>query len=298
MAFSSSAANGRRAASLFSSTAAHAIACLLFAIAGLGWSGQSLAQSCDFVSLTPATQVNVPGGTVSFTLEAQTACNTTVDITLGIAPGETTGGAAITPPTAPTIALDTPYTFDVTLGGLEGGSGTVIATCLNGGCAGDTLSFNFATTDIDYLAIPPTSLVVAEGDGFTIGTHVEINGAPTTAISTAFSNVTTGFNYGTVVPDAGGDAMSPTISITGEGSFVLRGTPVCPAAAPIPGCSALLPVDFNVLVEGTSVTAVAPTSVTIPSGDTTTLTAYFGSPSVPEPDGSTLTWSVTQPAGG
>ena len=298
MAFSSSAANGRRAASLFSSTAAHAIACLLFAIAGLGWSGQSLAQSCDFVSLTPATQVNVPGGTVSFTLEAQTACNTTVDITLGLAPGETTGGAAITPPTAPTIALDTPYTFDVTLGGLEGGSGTVIATCLNGGCAGDTLSFNFATTDIDYLAIPPTSLVVAEGDGFTIGTHVEINGAPTTAISTAFSNVTTGFNYGTVVPDAGGDAMSPTISITGEGSFVLRGTPVCPAAAPIPGCSALLPVDFNVLVEGTSVTAVAPTSVTIPSGDTTTLTAYFGSPSVPEPDGSTLTWSVTQPAGG
>ena len=298
MAFSSSAANGRRAASLFSSTAAHAIACLLFAIAGLGWSGQSLAQSCDFVSLTPATQVNVPGGTVSFTLEAQTACNTTVDITLGIAPGETTGGAAITQPTAPTIALDTPYTFDVTLGGLEGGSGTVIATCLNGGCAGDTLSFNFATTDIDYLAIPPTSLVVAEGDGFTIGTHVEINGAPTTAISTAFSNVTTGFNYGTVVPDAGGDAMSPTISITGEGSFVLRGTPVCPAAAPIPGCSALLPVDFNVLVEGTSVTAVAPTSVTIPSGDTTTLTAYFGSPSVPEPDGSTLTWSVTQPAGG
>ena len=73
MAFSSSAANGRRAASLFSSTAAHAVACLLFALAGLGWSGQSLAQSCDFVSLTPGTQVDVPGGTVSFTLEAQTA---------------------------------------------------------------------------------------------------------------------------------------------------------------------------------------------------------------------------------
>ena len=63
MAISSSAANRRRAASFLSAGATHALAWLLLAFTALGWSGQALAQSCDFVSLTPGTQTGVPGGT-------------------------------------------------------------------------------------------------------------------------------------------------------------------------------------------------------------------------------------------
>ena len=40
-------------------------------------------------------------------------------------PGETTGGAVIQAPTNPTLTLDTPYDFTLTLGPNPGGSGTI-----------------------------------------------------------------------------------------------------------------------------------------------------------------------------
>ncbi|HEU0154379.1 MAG TPA: autotransporter domain-containing protein [Arenimonas sp.] len=134
------AVDARRAAS-------HVVKALtwgLVAIAALAWSSGARAQSCDFVPVG-ATAATGPAGTqVSFTLRAEVACTPTVDIVLAIT-ADTTGGAAIVPPTAPTLVLDTDYTFTVALGPLANGTGTVQASCVPTFCTPGSLVFTFNT---------------------------------------------------------------------------------------------------------------------------------------------------------
>ena len=120
---------------------------LLLGAMGIAWSGQSLAQTCDFVAIGSVNEIGLPGTNVTFTIEAQTACAPTVNVSLVVNAGDSTGGATIVPPANPTLTLDTPYTVTVTLGPNPGGTGTVTATCLSGGCAGATQVLTFRTNN-------------------------------------------------------------------------------------------------------------------------------------------------------
>src|SRR5688500_13567311 len=123
---SNSAASGRRAASFFRSGASRFAAAVLLAMCGGTWSAQTFAQAaaCNLVSLTPTTQTDVAGGTVSFQLQAQGACPANVSISLAVdVAGDTTDGAAVVPPAVVVIPSGTPYTFQVTLGPTSGGTG-------------------------------------------------------------------------------------------------------------------------------------------------------------------------------
>ena len=94
MDFKRSVACGQRVLSALPGRFAHAAAMLLLAIVGLGWSGQSQAQSCDFVQIGAPSAINLSGSSVSFTLEAQTACALNVNVALAIT-ADTTGGATV-----------------------------------------------------------------------------------------------------------------------------------------------------------------------------------------------------------
>lgn len=265
---------------------------------GLLWSGLAQAQSCDFVAIGPTAQAGPTGSTVSFTIEAQTACAATVNVQLAVAPGDGTGGATIVPPANPTLALDTPYTFNVTLGPTPGGAGVVIATCLSGGCAGDILQFDIRTNNqFVYTNATPATVVTNTLGNFTVATSLQFNGAPG-GLSTSFNNLTLPQAYGTVTPNAGGVA-SLTQPSPAAGNYLVRGSVVCPVTFVLEGCAAVPPVDFNVQVEPVGISTVTPATVTMFAGSAETLTIYFGSASIPGPDGTPINWVLTaQPPGG
>ncbi|GAB2493578.1 autotransporter domain-containing protein [Arenimonas alkanexedens] len=122
----------------------HLIAWLAIAIAGLVFSASAQAQSCDLVPVGATTAMGPAGTQVNFTLRAETACPPTVDIVLAIT-ADTTGGASIVPPAAPTLVINTDYTFTVNLGPTPSGTGTVVASCVITGCTPPSLTFNFDT---------------------------------------------------------------------------------------------------------------------------------------------------------
>lgn len=296
MDFMGSAASGRRAIQAASNRLANAAAMLLLAIVGLGWSSQSQAQTCDFVQIGPASAINIAGTSVSFTLEAQTACAPTVDVAIAIT-ADTTGGATVQPPANPTVTLDTPYVFTVNLGTTPGGTGTVTATCLNGGCAGDVLTYTFATNnDYVYTAVVPT-VVTNQISAFTLTTNFQFNGAPG-GLNTSFFNTTTASPIGgPVAPDAGGNA-SVTTSIAIANTYNVTGSINCPVLFVLEGCPPPA-VNFTVIVEPVSVTATTPLAPSTPSGTPLNMAVTYGSASIPAPDGSNMAWSiVSQPLGG
>ncbi len=287
---SSGATGGRRAVSAFSPTVLRSAAIALLTLLGMTWSAASLAQTCDFVSLTPVQQSGPANSTVSFTLEAQTACNTTVDISIAIGT-DSTGGAAVVPPTTPTIALDTPYTFQVTLGGTAAGTGTAVATCLNGGCAGDQLTFNFAThSTFVYTASGPSAVTTTQGTAFTLASALTVDSSPGT-VSSIFSTGPT-----TVAPNGSGIA-SVTTSRTAAATYNFTATLDCVAGSPL-GCSSVPAIPYTVTVEPTSMTNDTPLTVTMFTGDSTTMTVDYGGPTVDAPDGTTIFWSINPTGGG
>lgn len=271
---------------------------LLLGAMGIAWSGQSLAQTCDFVTIGSVNEIGLPGTNVSFTIEAQTACAPTVNVSLVVNAGDGTGGATIVPPANPTLTLDTPYTFSVTLGPNPGGTGTVTATCLSGGCAGDTQVLTFRTNnDFDFTPTAPLTVVTNQISSFTVGTNLLFNGAPG-GLSTNYSNLTTATGLGAAAPDGAG-TTTLTNSIVTAGSYVIRGSLACPIAVVLEGCAAVPPVDYTVQVQPVSVTPVSPVAPSTPTGTPLVLTVAYGSPSLPAPNGSPMTWTITaQPPGG
>jgi uncharacterized protein with beta-barrel porin domain len=291
-----SAARGRRMFLSVRNRLANAAALALLAIIGLGWSGQSHAQSCDFVQLGAPSAISLAGTSVSFTLEAQTACSPTVDVTL-VVTADTTGGATVAAPANPTVNLDTPYVFTVNLGATPGGTGTVVATCQSGGCTGDQLVYTFATNNnFVFTAVAP-AVVTNQITPFTLTTNFQLNGAPG-ALNTSFFNVTTSAPIGAAVaPDAAGSA-SITSSIAIANTYNITGSINCPALFLLEGCPPP-PANFTVLVEPVSVTPTTPLAPATPSGTPLNMAVGFGSASIPAPDGTNINWSVTaQPAGG
>ncbi|TNJ35095.1 autotransporter domain-containing protein [Arenimonas terrae] len=296
MDFCSDAATRRRTAHRLTGRIFNGVALFLLALLSLAWSGESLAQSCDFVNVDPApSKLGLPNTSVSFTFQAQTACAGTVTGTIAITT-DSTGGA--TAPTTFSAILDTDETFSVLLGPTPGGTGTVVVTCLVGGCAGDTLTYTFGTNnDFDYIANVPTPVVANQITPFTLGTNLQFNGAPG-ALATTFTNITNPANYGTVNPDGAGDA-DITQSIFTAGNIVVRGTLNCPVAFVLEGCAAVAPVDMPVQIEPVQLLVVGSNTPSTPSGTPLTLTTDYGSASIPAADGTNITWSVTaQPAGG
>ena len=296
MDFQSSAASGRRAIQAASKRLANAAALALLALIGLGWSNPSQAQTCDFVQIGSPSAINIAGTSVSFTLEAQTACSTTVDVAIAIAT-DTTGGATVQAPTNPTVALDTPYLFTVNLGTTPGGTGTVTATCLSGGCAGDVLTYTFATNnDYVYTATTPT-VVTNQITPFTLTTNLQFNGAPGALTTSFFNNTTASAIGGAVTPDPAGNA-SVTASLAIANTYSISGNINCPLLFLLEGCPPP-PANFTVVVEPVSLTASTPLAPTTASGVPLNMAVTYGSTSIPAPDGTNINWSVTaQPAGG
>ncbi len=258
--------------------------------------GQAFAQTCDFVAIGPTTATGPASGSVGFTLQGQTACSTTITGTL-VVTADSTGGATVGP-TPFTATLDTDFNFNVALGNLPGGTGTVIATCTSGGCAGDQLLYTFNTANnYAYIATTPTTITTNQLSSFTLGTNLLINGAPGT-LQTQFTNVTNSTTIATVAPNGAGTATQTTSIAFPAGAYLLRGTIVCPIIAPDAACNATAPVDYNVAVEATGVTRVSPAAQPGVAGVPLTLTARLGGATTTAPDGNTLLWSVTQPAGG
>ncbi|HEX5694497.1 MAG TPA: Ig-like domain-containing protein, partial [Arenimonas sp.] len=265
---------------------------------GLAWGGTAQAQACDFVAIGPTTQTGLAGSNVSFTIEAQTACAPTVDVSLVVTPPDNTGGATIVAPANPTLDLDDPYTFSVTLGPNPGAGGSVTATCLNGGCAGDVLVFNFNTNnDFDYDHATVPSVVTNQIRDFTVATSLQLNGAPA-GLPSNFVNVTNATPYGQVPANASGVA-SLTETIPVAGNYVVRAGLVCPTAFVLEGCAAVPPVDFNILVEPVALDPVTPLAVTAFPAIAQTLTVSYGSASFPGPNATPITWVIaSQPGGG
>lgn len=294
----SSIASSRQTVDSFLQRAWRWAIALSLAALGLAWGNTAQAQACDFVAIGPTNQIGLPGTNVSFTLEAQTACAPTVNISLVVNAPDNTGGATIVPPANPTITLDTPYTFSVTLGPDPGGDGSVTATCLSGGCAGDVLVFNFNTNNqFNYGNATVSSVVTNQIRNFTLATGLQLNGAPAT-LPSDFTNITDATPYGQVPANASGVA-SLTETIPVSGNYVVRANLVCPIAFVLEGCAAVPPVDFNVLVEPVALDPVTPLAVTAFAGIPQTLTVSYGSATFPGPTGTPISWVLTsQPGGG
>ena len=290
------AARGGRALRAASGRIMHASFLVLFSIIGITWSGQSLAQSCDFVQLGPASAINLAGGTVSFTLEAQTACSPTVSVGLAITT-DGTGGATVQAPTNPNVTLDTPYVFTVNLGNTPGGTGTVTATCLSGGCTGDQLVYTFATNNqYTYTATNPT-VVTNQITPVTLTTNYLFNGSPGFQ-STSFFNLTTSTAIGGPVAPNGAGNASVTFNSAVANTYTIRGSINCPVLSALEGCPPP-PVNFNVQVEAVSLNPTTPLTPTATAGFPMNMGVRYGSLSIPAPNGTNINWSITsQPAGG
>ncbi|GAB2658489.1 autotransporter domain-containing protein [Arenimonas aestuarii] len=293
-----SVATGRQTVDSILRRAWHWAVVISLACLALAWSSAASAQSCDFVAIGPTSQLAPAGSTVSFTLEAQTACAATVNISLVVDVPDNTGGASIVPPANPTITLDTPYTFDVILGPNPGASGTVTATCLSGGCAGNFLTFSFTTNNqFVYTNSTAATVVTNQIQDFTVATSLQINGNAG-GLATNYNVLTPPTAYGTRPADTFGIATL-TETITAQGTFTVRGSVVCPVTFVLEGCGAVPPVDFTVQVEAVALDAVTPQTVAMTAGDLQTLTVYFGSLTFPGPDGTAVSWALTgEPAGG
>ena len=301
MDFSSDAATRRRTAGKTTSRLLNALTLGVLALAGMTWSGESLAQSCDITPITTTPNIGPANGTLTYSFRAEGACAATVTGTINVL----TGGATVAPTTftaaftgAPVNATGT-INFTVNLGAVPGVNGTVRVECQTGGCSpASGATFAYATNnDFDYIANVPTPVVANQITPFTVGTNLQLNGAPG-GQATTFTNITTPLNYGTVTPDAAGDA-STTQSIFTAGNYVVRGTINCPTAFVLEGCAAVAPVDMPVQIEPVSLTVVGSNTPTTPSGTPLNLTVAYGSASIPAADGTNINWSVTaQPAGG
>lgn len=298
MEATSSVASGRQAVDGWLARARRLFVAGVLVLLALAWAGAARAQTCDFVALGPTTQIGLAGTTLTFTIEAQTACAPTIGVGLVVDGGDTTGGTTIVPPANPVLTLDTPYNFSITLGPNPGGSGTVTATCLTGGCNGDTLVFNFSTNnEFIYTATPSATVVTNQISSFSLATDLQFNGAPGT-LSTSFANLTVPTTP-TIVAPVGGVATLGGQSITAAGTYNFAGSLQCPVAFVLEGCASVPPVGFTVDVEAVSLDAVTPLAPTTPSGTPLAMTVSFGSASLPAPDGTPILWSVTgEPAGG
>lgn len=297
MTYCSSAAVGRRAVSHATSKWFNVVALIMLGLFGMAWSGQSFAQSCDFVAVSPLNQSGPAGSALTITFNAGSACTGGAGNVTGTIAITTDGTGGATAPTTFAATNGVDESFTLTLGPTPGGNGTVTVTCLAGGCAGDTLVFGFATNNqFVYTASTPVAITTNQITPFTVGTNLQINGTPGT-LQTNFANVTTTTTYGQVTPNGAGTATT-TQSTPIAGTYLVRGNVVCPTTFILPGCSAVPPVDFNVVVEPVSLQAISPNAVATTSGTPINLVVRYGSVSIPAPNGTNIFWTITQPAGG
>lgn len=295
----SSVALGRRTVDSIWRKASRFATLAALALAGLGWGSLAWAQSCDFVAVGATSALSPAGSNVTFTVEAQTTlCAPSVDVTFAVDLGDGTGGAFVVAPAAVTLAPDTPYTFTVTLGPNPGASGTVTATCVTGACAGNDVVFDFTTNnEFVYVATPAATVVTNQISTFALATDLELNNAPGT-LSTSFANLTAP-GTPTIVAPVGGVATLGGQAIFAAGTYNFAGSLQCPTLFVLEGCAAVAPVLFTVDVEPVSLTAVTPLAPGTPSGTPLAMTVAYGSPSLPAPDGTPITWSITaEPPGG
>lgn len=294
MDFCSSAARGRQAASLAAGRFLNTAALLLLALIGMAWSNVSLAQSCDFVPIGATGAIGPAGGTVTFSVRAETACNNPVTMSFSIFGADGTNGASIAAPTTVVVPLNVTHTFTVNLGPTPGGTGTARASCIAGCFGQPPVDFTFVTNnDFDYTPIGSTTITTNVISSFTPGTNLILNGSPGTT-PTTFTQLPATV-YGTVPPDGSGDATI-TRSIAIAGTYTVQASLACPRL--LEGCGLVPPIDFTVNVEPVAVTAIGSTTPTTVAGTPLPLAVRYGSASLPAPNGTPMTWSVTGPAGG
>ncbi len=295
----SSAPRGRRVVSGLASRLTNTLGLLLLGLFGLAWSGQSLAQSsCGITAVSSTAQSGPAGGNLVYTYALGLGCGTELG-TFAIT-ADTTGGATISTPTWNQNA-GTQFSVTVTLGATPGGTGTLQTQCVGGFCGaggGQVLVVaTFATNNsFNFVASSPTTVIANQITPFTVATNLQINGSPG-GLNTQFS-VTSGPNYGNFTPGPGGTATT-TQSLSTAGSYTVVGSLQCPLLFVLPGCAAVPPVNFNVVIEPVGVTVVGSPTPATPAGTPLPLAVTFGSASIAAPDGTNITWSVgAQPPGG
>jgi outer membrane autotransporter protein len=272
---------------------------ILISLVGLSWSSDSLAQSCGITPVSSMAQIGPAGTTLTYTYELGDSCGTEVG-TFAIG-SDTTGGATLSALTW-NFNNNTQFSVTVTLGPTPGGQGTLVTTCVGGNCGGGggttVINATFNTNNVfNFTPLGPTTVVSSQISPFTVGTNLQLNGAPS-GLQIGFTNVTTSTSYGNVVPDAGGNA-STTQGIFSAGTYLVRAAIACPTLFVLEGCGAVPPVDFTVQVEPAGVAVVGSPAVSTPSGTPASLTVYYGSASIPATDGANMFWSITaQPPGG
>ena len=292
-------AGGRRTAGSrfqrFLSCSTLALLALLCALAP----GQSQAQAlpCSIVPLTATDQTGPAGTPLLFGFQAQGGCAALVNVVATINPPDNTGGATVAPAGNFDVAPVTPTDITLTLGPNPGQTGTVTVSCPTGGC-NNSIVYTFRTSnEFVYDNATLSSVVTNQIRDFSVATSLFLNGAPATLASN-FTNITNASAYGPRPANASG-VSTLTESIPIAGNYVVRANIVCPTAFVLPGCAAVPPVDFNVLVEPVSLDPVTPLATTAFAGISQTLTVSYGSASFNGPTGTPISWVLaSQPAGG
>ncbi|HMB57873.1 MAG TPA: autotransporter domain-containing protein [Arenimonas sp.] len=252
--------------------------------------GQAFAQSCDINAVSATTQDGPAGGTVTFTFTTATACAPTVNGNINIT-SNTTGPTASLSTGVWSAPFATNTSFTVNLGAVPGGTGTVDVTCSTAGCGpGSLLTFTFGTLNNHvFVQTSPAAATTNVQTATTLTANLQTNGAPGT-YSVNFSGI------GTVAPVGGN--VSAVYSNAIAGTYVVTATVVCPVLAVDPACPSIPALTYTITVEASGMSTVSPAAVSTPAGTPVTMTARLGGATVPAPNGSTILWNITQPAGG
>lgn len=270
----------------------------------MAWTPQAMASlGCEIQANAPAFATVAPGGSTSFTVNVVDtgACATVVNLAIAVT-GDTTGGASALPGSAVGVAAPGSFNFNATAGLTPGGSATITVTCTTGCVNGPTTAtFTISTSNtFVFTNTSPLSVTVNQVIPATLSTNLLVNGSGSGATyGTSFTDITgSPVVLATVANNAGGNASTAQGFFT-AGTRTIQAAVVC-ASPPLTGCPPA-PLNYTVIVEGVTLTAVTPASgaVSISAGASTTLVTRYGGPTVPVPAGDIISWNIaSSPAGG
>jgi uncharacterized protein with beta-barrel porin domain len=267
---------------------------LVFISMAAMWAPSAMAQPC-IISLSGPSSVAVnTGETATYSISAFNTggCGAT-SLGVDFSPIFDNTGSITLPSGVLEIPLGTTVNFTVIAGNLGGQSASFRATCVTGCSPTDFIDYTLTTNNNYNFTGSGATQITNQLRSFNLSTRLLVNGVASGATyGTSFSEdsgvLTSLPGPIFVANDALGNA-SLTLSEPTVGTFDYRANVSCAANAG-PNCPPAT-VTFNVTVEAVSLTAFGANSFTIAPGDSITLTAQYGSASVPATTGIPLTWS-------
>lgn len=295
----SSVALGRRTVDGYFQRGRQWLAACGLALLALAWSSGTNAQvaACTIEAVGDTDLLAPASDSLNYQFRLVGGCAALVSVEAVINLPDATGGATLAPTGAFDVAPLASTDLALTLGPTPGQVGTFTVSCPAGGCVGSVVYTYRTANEFVYEAVLPANVVTNQISSFDLATRLELNGADGT-LATSFANVSVP-SPPTVVAPVAGVATLAGQSITTAGSYVFAGSLECPVAFVLEGCAAVAAVPFAVEVEPVSLAALTPLAPTTPSGTPLAMSVSYGSPSLPAPDGTPISWSITAgPAGG